>query len=102
MSEYLWIVQMDIPPELEAEFNRIYDNDHIPEMLKVPGVLGVKRYALEKPVPGIPKYAAHYRVSSPDVPHSQAYAEAADIGDFKPKLRPHISNLTRNLFKLLP
>jgi hypothetical protein len=102
MSEYLWIVQMDIPSELEADFNRIYDTQHIPEMLKVPGLLGVKRYALEKPVPGVPKYAAHYRVTSPDVPQGQAYAAAADIGDWKPKIRPHTSNLIRYLYKSLP
>jgi hypothetical protein len=25
MSEYLYVVQMDVPPEREADFNRIYD-----------------------------------------------------------------------------
>ena len=58
MSEYLYLVQMDVPPELEAAFNRIYDTQHIPAITKVPGVLDVKRYVLEKPVDGVPKYAA--------------------------------------------
>ena len=35
---YVYVVQMDIPPHLEAEFNRIYDEDHVPTILKVPGV----------------------------------------------------------------
>jgi len=35
MSEYLYLVQMDVPPALEADFNRIYDTQHIPEISKV-------------------------------------------------------------------
>lgn len=102
MSEYLYIVQMDIPPELEAEFNRIYDTQHIPEISKVPGVLGVKRYALEKPVPGVPKYAAIYRVASPDVPQGPAWVAASDTGDWKPKIRSHTLNRRHALYKALP
>ena len=59
MSEYLYVVQMDIPPEREADFNRIYDTQHVPEITKVPGVLGVKRYKLEKSSnAGYPVYLA--------------------------------------------
>ena len=31
--------RLTLPPELEADFNRIYDTQHIPEIMKVPGVL---------------------------------------------------------------
>ncbi|MCX7135139.1 MAG: hypothetical protein NTW47_00375 [Proteobacteria bacterium] len=55
MSEYIYLVQMDVKPEVETEFNRIYEEQHIPEISKVPGVLDVKRYVLEKPAPGAPK-----------------------------------------------
>ena len=30
MSNYIYLVQMDIPSELEEDFNRIYDTEHIP------------------------------------------------------------------------
>lgn len=102
MSEYLYLVQMDVPPALEAEFNRIYDTQHIPEILKVPGVLGVRRYALERPVPGVPKYAAVYRVAAADVPQSAAWVAASDSGEWKPKIRPHTFNRIHALFKALP
>ena len=102
MSEYLYLVQMDVPPELEADFNRIYDTQHIPEITKVPGVLGVKRYALETPVQGVPKYAALYRVASPDVPQGPAWVAASDTGEWKPKIRPHTFNRMHALFKELP
>jgi hypothetical protein len=35
MAGYVYVAQMDIPPEHDAEFNRIYDTDHIPIILKV-------------------------------------------------------------------
>ena len=82
MSEYLYVVQMDIPPELDADFNRIYDTQHIPAIMKVPGVLGVKRYALEKSSEtGCPSYLALYRCTSADIPQSPAWVAASDSGD---------------------
>ena len=36
-GRYLYIVQMDVPAEFEAEFNRIYDTEHAPQFLKVLG-----------------------------------------------------------------
>lgn len=101
MSDYLYIVQMDVAPELEAEFNRIYDTQHVPEISKVPGVLGVKRYALDQPVPGVPKYAAIYRVASPDVPQGPAWVAASDSGDWKPRIRPHTFNKVHALYRAL-
>jgi hypothetical protein len=99
MSEYLYVVQMDIPVELEDDFNRIYDTQHVPEISKVPGVLGVKRYALAKPAEGIAKYLAIYRCTSADVPQSPAWVAASDTGDWKPKIRPHTFNRSHALFK---
>ena len=43
---YVYVVQMDIPQQLEAEFNRIYDQDHVTTILKVPGVRSCARYRL--------------------------------------------------------
>jgi hypothetical protein len=94
---------MNVPPELEEDFNRIYETQHIPEIMKVPGVLGVKRYVLEKSdVAGVPRYTAIYRVSSPDVPQSLAWIAASDTGDWKPKIRPHTTNRIHAVYRELP
>ena len=37
MADYIYIAQMDISPELEDDFNRIYDTQHVPEILTVGG-----------------------------------------------------------------
>ena len=45
MSEekYLFIVNMDVEPEKEALFNEVYDEEHVPYLSNVPGVISVKR-----------------------------------------------------------
>ena len=47
MAGYIYLVQMDIPPELEEDFNRIYDTQHVPNILTVPGVSSCTRYRVE-------------------------------------------------------
>ena len=45
MSEekYLFIVNMDVEPEKESLFNEVYDEEHVPYLSNVPGVISVKR-----------------------------------------------------------
>src|SRR5215471_3844934 len=51
---HIFVVQLDIPAEHEAEFNRVYDTEHFPMLSKVPGVRSAARYRLEhSTVPGI-------------------------------------------------
>ena len=33
MADYIYVVQMDVPDELEDAFNRIYDTQHVPCIL---------------------------------------------------------------------
>ncbi|MGH8722463.1 MAG: hypothetical protein ACREU4_10785, partial [Burkholderiales bacterium] len=42
-AKYLFIASMDVAPDKEALFNEVYDTEHTPELLKVPGVLSVRR-----------------------------------------------------------
>ncbi len=60
---YIYVVQMDIPAQFEAEFNRIYDTEHVPMLSKVPGVHKVTRYRLEKSNDSrMQKYLAIYEI----------------------------------------
>ena len=97
---YVYVVQMDIPQHLEAEFNRIYDEDHVPTILNVPGVRSCARYRLEhSTVPGMPRYLAIYETDSAEVINSQAWQEASDLGEWKPKIRPHTTNRQHSIFR---
>ena len=42
-SKYLFVASMDVDPDKEALFNEVYDTEHIPNLLKVPGVRAVTR-----------------------------------------------------------
>jgi hypothetical protein len=66
----LLLVMADIAPEHEDEFNRWYDEEHVPERLSIPGFLSARRFrALE----GGPRYLALYELESPDVLQTEAY-----------------------------
>ena len=61
MADYVYHVQMDVPTELEGDFHRIYDTQHIPNLLAVPGVHSCARYRLESgDTDGVAKYLAVY------------------------------------------
>lgn len=100
MADYIYLVQMDVPADKEAEFNRIYDTQHFPELSKVPGVRGVTRYRLESAdVDGVAKYAAIYELDAPDIPDGDAWKAAADLGDWVTQIRPHTTNRSHLTFK---
>src|SRR5512145_1082210 len=93
MGDYIYLVLMDIPAELEDEFNRIYDTEHVPNIVKAPGVHGCTRYRLESTnAPGMARYAAVYDIASPDVPSSAGWLTESEKGAWPTKIRPHTTN----------
>src|SRR5260370_111722 len=97
---YVYVVQMDIPQHLEAEFNRIYDEDHVPTILKFPGVRSGTRYRLEhSTVSGMPQYLAIYELDSPDVLKSAPWEKAGSYGDWATKIRPLTTSRHHSVFE---
>jgi uncharacterized protein (TIGR02118 family) len=41
---YLFVVRNTVDPEHEAEFNRWYDEEHLPDAASLPGCVGAARY----------------------------------------------------------
>ena len=109
-TSYILIVSMDVDPAHEDVFNEVYDTEHIPHLLKVPGVRSVSRlkglpfsFAIaggvkEVPAPS-PVYTAIYEVDSPDVVKSAEWAKAVEIGRWATDVRPHTSNRNHALFE---
>jgi hypothetical protein len=60
----LLMVYCDVAAEHEDEFNRWYNEEHIPERLAIAGVLDAARY---KAVEGGPTYLACYELQSADL-----------------------------------
>lgn len=100
---YIYVVQMDIPADKEADLNRIYDTEHVPMLSKVPGVNRVTRYRLEKSNDTrMQKYMAIYELDSPDVIESKAWDEASAWGDWATKIRPHTTSRHHSMFRKVP
>lgn len=101
MHEYLWVIQLDIPMDIEPEFDHIYDTQHIPNIRALPGVLGVQRYRLSSPVEGVARYMTTYRVTSPELPFTADWIAASGAGDWPTRIRPHVRNVTRAMYQAL-
>ena len=54
----LLLVFSDVAPEHDEEYNRWYNEEHIPERLSIPGVLDAARY---EAVQGGPRYLGMLR-----------------------------------------
>ncbi len=86
-SKYLFVVSMDVDAEKEALFNEVYDTEHVPNLLKVPGVRAVTRMAGENfavSIGGAEKKVAHDgpRYSGPM--SSSASANSCSNGALRP------------------
>ena len=66
----LLMVYCDVAAKHDEEFNRWYNEEHIPERLAIPGVLSAARY---QAVAGEPKYLACYELASPDAWYAEAW-----------------------------
>ena len=102
-AEYLLISSMDIDPSHESLFNEIYNEEHIPELLRVPGVHGITRYErrpLEMSIGGkiqlmpdtMPRYHAVYEIDDPGVLVSEQWARRVEIGRWSTDVRPFTTN----------
>ena len=97
---YIYVVQMNIPAAHEAEFNRIYDTEHVPMLSKVPGVHKVSRYRLEKTNdPSMQKYLAVYEIDSLAIVDSKEWEVAGAWGDWATKIRPHTTERHHSFFE---
>ncbi|HXC11269.1 MAG TPA: hypothetical protein VNV39_00330 [Stellaceae bacterium] len=97
---HLFVVQLEIPAEHDAEFNRVYDTEHFPMLAKVPGVRGGARYRLEQStVPGMQRYLTVYEIDSPDVLKSEAWEKAGAFGDWASKIRPKCTARHHSVFE---
>jgi len=109
---YVFQVSMDVAPEKEDLFNEVYDTEHVPLLLKVPGVRKVTRMKaqdfqvrlageLKDVAVEAPTWTAMYEIDSPDVLASAAWGEAVEQGRWPGEVRPHTFERHHKLFRKL-
>ena len=60
MHKSILLVYTDIDAEHEEEFNRWYDEVHLPDLLQIEGFLAAQRYKLQGPAPRNQQPASQY------------------------------------------
>ena len=112
-GQYLFSASMDVTAERDEVFNEVYEKEHVPTLLEVPGVLSVARYKTQEltmiiggerrtmVVENEPKYTALYELESPDVLVSEKWAEAVDKGRWPDEVRPYTKNRRHVLHGLI-
>ena len=69
----LCISAMEVDPAIEEEFNEWYNEEHMPLMDAVPGMLAARRF---RATSGLPQYIAIYHLESPAVYLERNWMEA--------------------------
>ncbi|HEY5291831.1 MAG TPA: hypothetical protein VIJ43_05910 [Burkholderiales bacterium] len=88
------LVLNDVVEAAEEEFNRWYQQQHVPERLGVPGFETARRY---RAIDGKPAYMAVYECESIDVLASKTYLERlANPTDWTKKVMPSFRNMLRS------
>ena len=112
-ARYILTVSMDVQADKEALFNEVYDTEHVPLLLKVPGVVSVTRAKMEPlqmflggekktlVAEGEPTYMAIYEIDSPDVLLGEGWAKAVEEGRWPSQVRPYTSNRRHVLRRIL-
>jgi hypothetical protein len=88
----LLLVGMTPGKEVETAFNVWYDNEHVPALARVPGVLGARRF---QTTGSGPKYVALYHLTSPGVVETPEWKDASGSTPMPQHVRDQISDRLR-------
>jgi hypothetical protein len=112
-TRYLFTTSMDVDADKEDLFNEVYDEEHVPLLTEVPGVISVARFKTEELIMIIggerrtiimenePRYSALYEIESPNVLTSDEWAKVVDKGRWTGEVRPYTRNRRHTLRKLI-
>ena len=93
------MVWMDVPADKEEEFNHWYNEEHLQELLAVPGVLNAARY---EAVRSGPKHLACYELESPAVVQTEAFTSRKPT-EWAQRIGPRVigTNRISNVYQMI-
>ena len=95
-APFCMMITFEIAPEDEAEFNDIYDNDHVPNILKLEGVLEVIRFRDAAPSEkGWLVYSALYFLARENLHQTPEWKALSELGRWAPVIRPKVKSRAR-------
>ncbi|MGH8619352.1 MAG: hypothetical protein ACREUW_16815 [Burkholderiales bacterium] len=96
-TPWLYIVHTDIPDHIVDEYNEWYDQEHLPRLVTVPGVVRARRYAATA---GHPRYLTAYELTDKDAFESPAGLKARKT-PWTEKMRSLFHNTRRSMCRLV-
>lgn len=94
-AAFHYIVETDVLPEHEADFNAWYDEEHLPGLAAVPGTVRAARYLHRE---GSPRYFACYDLATLDGFNSPPWLAVRGTA-WSSRVRPAFRNTRRTLFR---
>ena len=92
----LLLLMNDVPAEHEAEFNKWYNEEHLPERVGLPGFLSSRRFvSLE----GTPRYVALYDLESAAALQTPEYLALSEPTEWTRRIRTLRSSHLRNVYE---
>lgn len=110
-TRYLFSAAMDVDAAKEALFNEVYDQEHVPLIKTVPGVIAAARFKKRELTMILggerktivfenePAYQALYELESPEVLTSEAWSKVVDAGRWPGDVRPFTRNRRHVLYE---
>jgi hypothetical protein len=96
LGQDVFTAAMTIGPEREDLLNEVYDTEHVPELLRVPGMVSISRYRRIRPAD--PFYLAVYEIATTDIPTGPHFMKARDVGRWPTEVRPFTRGLRNGLY----
>jgi hypothetical protein len=96
LGQYVFTAAMTIGPERAGLLNEVYETEHVPELLRVPGMISISRYRRTKPADTF--YLAVYEIATPDIPTGPHFMKARDVGRWPAEVRPFTRGLRNGLY----
>ncbi len=91
LAPALQLGRMDVPAEVDAEFNEWYNTIYVPNYEKVPGVIRGRRYRATE---GTPTYLTFYEFENPKVSESAAWMAQRDAVPASAQMRKNMRHAT--------
>lgn len=86
-GKYILIAANECLPEVEEEYNRWYDEIHLPMFFEFPGLKKASRYKTMREDPALSRYLAFYEFDTEEdlvaFPESEAFKKAVEDFDRK-------------------
>ena len=95
----MFMVMVDVPADKEEEFNHWYNEEHLAELLAVPGVLSAARY---EAIRSGPKHLAFYELENADVVRSEAFTSRPTT-EWGKRIGPRVigTNFSNNVYEMI-